>query len=832
MTDASRFRSESLDRDFEQLGEIGRGGMGVVHRALERRTGRVVAVKVIRARYLEDAETVSRFEREAKSAVPLRHPNIVAVHELRRLEDGGIALVMQYVPGGTLKEQIRDVGPLPFARVEQVLRDVGAALRHAHATHIIHRDVKPENIFVEDATGRALLADFGIARSTEQDSSLTLTGVAIGTPAYMSPEQIDGGELDGRSDLYSLGLVGWEMLGARRPWEGESLYGVIYRQKHEDLPPVETFRPDVPPRIAHAIGWALQKEARNRPANVDDLLRQLDSDTRLFTPPPRRRGAAPPSTADPASTMRFDRPLPRQGGATRPPRERTPAFASIPPHAQDEHRSWWRSRAALAAALVAVPVLLVLGAVATGAISGGEESAETAMAVVDEPIGVPIGPTAGPDTAPLAEDAAEEPDDFLPETAPERTTVSAAPADPPGEVPRAQPPMAVTGPQRQPLATRPEAIAQQPRIVPAPVPAPAPAPAPARSDEIAAVAAGGTHSCALSGGGELFCWGGNDRGQLAVDGPRRSSPATSVTDQRFVLVSAGLGHTCAISRSGEAYCWGGNASGQLGNGSSTAASTPARVAGSRAFRTISAGVNHTCAVARSGEAYCWGSNGAGQLGDGTTASRTVPVRLAGGGSFTDITAGRSHSCAVSPQQVVYCWGGNSHGQLGEGRAEPRPYPSPISGATRFSSVVAGHSHSCALSTGGEVFCWGDNAGGQLGDGTTTSRSTPARVAGDVRFAALVAGSMHTCGLTRGGEAYCWGRNNYGQLGDGSGSDRATPVRVRGGHSFRVINASGAHTCGVSTGGEVLCWGYNVEGQLGDGSRSHRATPVAVGRPTG
>jgi serine/threonine protein kinase len=207
-----------LESEYEILGELGRGATAVVYRARDRELGREVAIKVIRPRFADDDESVARLAREARTVAQLQHPNIVTLFAVRRLRDGGLALVMQMVPGRTLRDVLNERGALTFGWADRVLRDVGAALAHAHERGIVHRDVKPENIFIDETTGRALLSDFGVARSLEPDSQLTATGTAIGTPSYMSPEQIDGTHLDGRSDLYSLGLVGWEMITGRRPW--------------------------------------------------------------------------------------------------------------------------------------------------------------------------------------------------------------------------------------------------------------------------------------------------------------------------------------------------------------------------------------------------------------------------------------------------------------------------------------------------------------------------------------------------------------------------------------------------------------------------------------
>jgi len=265
-----------LDSEYECVGELGRGGMAIVYRARDKELGREVAIKVMRTRYAQDPEAVARLAREARTVARLEHPNIVAIYAVKRLSDDSLALVMQLVPGKTLKQTLRDEGTFTPGRVERVLRSIARALAYAHARGIVHCDVKPENIFLDAATGRALLSDFGIAISREADTSLTAAGAAIGTPTYMSPEQLDGARVDGRSDLYSLGLVAWEMLTGRRPWDGESLYGVIHRQKHEELAPIEEFRPYVSERVRYLIDGLLRKQPASRWVSAERFLARLN----------------------------------------------------------------------------------------------------------------------------------------------------------------------------------------------------------------------------------------------------------------------------------------------------------------------------------------------------------------------------------------------------------------------------------------------------------------------------------------------------------------------------------------------------------------------------
>ncbi|MEP7347000.1 MAG: serine/threonine-protein kinase, partial [Gemmatimonadaceae bacterium] len=272
---------QELDSDYELLGELGRGGMAVVYRARDRELGREVAVKVVRPRYVADEDAVARLAREARTVASLEHPNIVGLYAVKRLPDATLALVMQLVPGLTLKASLEQSGPFTPARAERVMRDIARALAYAHRCGVVHRDVKPENIFIDAVTGRALLSDFGVARQLDQNTDLTATGTAIGTPTYMAPEQIDGGRLDGRSDLYSLGLVGWELLTGQRPWAGESLYTVIYRQKHDSLPPIDWFREDIPSRFQYLIEGLLPKNPDRRWTSAARFLSLMASEAEL-----------------------------------------------------------------------------------------------------------------------------------------------------------------------------------------------------------------------------------------------------------------------------------------------------------------------------------------------------------------------------------------------------------------------------------------------------------------------------------------------------------------------------------------------------------------------
>jgi serine/threonine protein kinase len=287
----------SLGDRYEIERELGRGGMAVVYLARDRELDRPVAIKVLRAATAPDDQALPRLLREARLVGKLQHPNIVQVYDIKALDDDGLALIMQYVQGPTIRELIRASGPLGCRQAGSILIDVARALSHAHAKRIVHRDVKPENVHVDPDTGVAQLTDFGIARPWDEVTGLTLPGAALGTPAYMSPEQIDGQELDGRSDLYSLGLVGYEMLYGSSPFSGASLFDILEKQKRFVPPPLIELRRDVPPELSEAIVIATRKDREERFANADEFADTVASSS-LPDGPPVLIDAAPPEVEE------------------------------------------------------------------------------------------------------------------------------------------------------------------------------------------------------------------------------------------------------------------------------------------------------------------------------------------------------------------------------------------------------------------------------------------------------------------------------------------------------------------------------------------------------
>ena len=256
--DAALVRAALAD-EYDILEELGRGGMAVVFRARERALDRDVAIKVLPRSLAFDAALVERFQREARIAAALEHPHIVPIHRVGRAGDT-IFFVMKHVKGGSLADRLRERHHLPAEEIHKVLVEVGGALAYAAERGVVHRDIKPENILF-DESGRALVTDFGIARSTDA-TAMTRAGTSVGTPRYMSPEQARGKTVDGRSDIYSLGVVAYECLTGRAPFEGSDHYSLMYAHVSQPIPAPSLDTPE-----ERTVFGVLEKMLRKDPAD-------------------------------------------------------------------------------------------------------------------------------------------------------------------------------------------------------------------------------------------------------------------------------------------------------------------------------------------------------------------------------------------------------------------------------------------------------------------------------------------------------------------------------------------------------------------------------------
>ena len=340
---------------YRLIAPLGEGGMATIWRAVDEQLDREVAVKLLREQYGNDAGFAARFKQEARAAGSLQHPNIVPVYDYGTDTDGAQFIVMQLVEGDDLAALLRERTRLETDDAVRVAIGVASALEAAHRRGLVHRDVKPGNILITD-DGDVKVTDFGIARAVAE-ASMTVTGTTLGSVHYFSPEQARGDEVTGSSDVYSLGIVLYEMLTGRRPFEADSAAGVALKRLNEDPPPPESFVP-LPSGLSAIVMRALQREPADRfpdAGSFAEALRTWQKDPSAAAAMPPRRG----SRAQP--------PLPRSRPSWRAApstfRRRWPCHPTAPPPPpaatrpqEDEGQPWW------------VWALLVLGILLLGLI--------------------------------------------------------------------------------------------------------------------------------------------------------------------------------------------------------------------------------------------------------------------------------------------------------------------------------------------------------------------------------------------------------------------------------------------------------------------------------
>lgn len=332
-----------LDGRYRLDAVIARGGMSIVHLATDERLDRHVAVKLLDPQLAGDRAFVDRFTLEARSAARLSDPGIVQVFD-QGVEGETAFLVMELVPGGTLRELLDERGPMPPYAAAAVLRPLLGALREAHEAGLVHRDIKPENVLIS-TNGAVKLADFGLVRAVAE-SRATSSSVVMGTAAYLSPEQISGADTDGRSDLYSLGVLAYEMLTGEPPFSGDNNIAVAYRRLDTDVPSPSDQADTVPEDLDHLVLRATRRSPQDRYADAGEMLRDLDRAAQegrfpdYVVPAPRQsswsRARAKAAQSAPGAESEFDAADRESGEAVRrggpvPTRVQTRAVPAQPP---------------------------------------------------------------------------------------------------------------------------------------------------------------------------------------------------------------------------------------------------------------------------------------------------------------------------------------------------------------------------------------------------------------------------------------------------------------------------------------------------------------------
>jgi serine/threonine protein kinase len=323
--------AEALAGSYVIEGEIGRGGMGVVYSARDQQLKRRVAIKLLPPELAFRQEIKKRFIREAQTAARLSHPHIVPIHTVGEKNEL-VYFVMGFVDGESLAQRLRRRGRLPVEEARRIIKETADALGLAHAAGIIHRDIKPDNILLEGTRRRVMVTDFGIAKALSEAGAGTLTGtgVALGTPTYMSPEQAAGeSDVDARSDLYALGIVAFEMLSGKPPFRAPTVAGLLMKQITEPPPDLMSLRSEIPEELASTVMRLLEKDPEGRWPTADALRRALESRTSgPYRPKPaasrRPTGAKSPRPRSRELSLERSREHPRDWGEWWDERQRRP----------------------------------------------------------------------------------------------------------------------------------------------------------------------------------------------------------------------------------------------------------------------------------------------------------------------------------------------------------------------------------------------------------------------------------------------------------------------------------------------------------------------------
>lgn len=360
---------------YQLIRRIGKGGMGVVYEADHLGIGKRVAVKILLEKYYEDQEVIARFEREARTASAVGDQHIVEVFDAGVTDDGRSYLVMELLIGMSLADVAQATGPMAPARAVPIVRQILRGLSAAHAKGIIHRDMKPENVFLVQKPEHpdfVKIMDFGISKfiqSTESKVRLTATGAVIGTPVYMAPEQALGtAEIDARVDLYAVGVMLYELLAGRPPFEAPSYIALVTQHLQTPPPPLGLARPDLPPTLVAAVHRALEKDPADRFANATAMALALPTDAQLANldgvTTLTGRSMSPPvaigSTTPGSGRARAAKAAITPGGAAAPTTARKPAPAAAPSTTRLRRWPWAAAMVAGAAALGAAIVVVAL----------------------------------------------------------------------------------------------------------------------------------------------------------------------------------------------------------------------------------------------------------------------------------------------------------------------------------------------------------------------------------------------------------------------------------------------------------------------------------------
>tara|TARA_B110001454_G_scaffold219111_1_gene250087 strand:+ start:97187 stop:99553 length:2367 start_codon:yes stop_codon:yes gene_type:complete len=774
---------------FQKLGkytlleQMAAGGMAEIHLAIgsgAEGVHKFFAIKKILQAYSENDDFIAMFKEEAKVASQLNHSNIVNIFDFGVDKINQFYIVMEFVHGKNLKQIIQALGnenrKLPIEFIAYIIKEVASGLDYAHSArdiytgqplNIIHRDVSPQNIMVS-YNGEVKVIDFGIAKSTGKSES-TSSGTLKGKFGYMSPEQVKGETMDYRTDIFSLGVITWELIANRRLFASETEIETLNKIKQGFVPDLGLHVDEKYQELVQIVNRCLSTDKNERYQSGQELSNAVSTFLNIHFPEFNKHIFSDylkntfyhsfEKSQD--KLLKFSQLKLNSDDFSEysyhPDSDSSTGHSVIVASQADGKTSNSRTTTSLKAINFKVQDLSEFKELET---KKDLKWIYGAFAVI---LLLMIY--------------------FVGYEMPKNKTKNNAILVSNSEIAKSK--LDLFKNFEMPF------------------------------ENIIEMTAIGNQGCLQTSDRKTFCWGDNRFHQLGAATSKDYVQMLEInTFPKWESLQIGLFHSCGITivkkddRDWRALkCWGDNSYGQIGDPTQQNVATPTTVDPNNQYKSISVGLYHTCGISVDGLAKCWGRGDFVQLGLAHIKSSKVPLTVDPTTKFKSISSGAYHVCGIKEDDTLRCWGRSDFGQLGTGQAHYQGTIQNIDPETRYKQISLGDFHSCGITMDDQVKCWGKNDFGQIGLGHQEPTLKPTLVSKNLKFKKVKVGKFHTCAESTSDELYCWGRNNYFQLSSKGVAFIANPeitAKLNPSSDFMLGEFS---TC-FSQPGKLGCRGYH------------------------
>lgn len=731
---------------FQKLGkytlleQMAAGGMAEIHLAIgsgAEGVHKFFAIKQILTAYSENDDFITMFKEEAKIASQLNHSNIVNIFDFGVDKINQFYIVMEFVHGKNLKQIIQALGnenrKLPIEFIAYIIKEVASGLDYAHSArdiytghplNIIHRDVSPQNIMVS-YNGEIKVIDFGIAKSTAKEDS-TGSGTLKGKFGYMSPEQVRGESMDHRTDLFSLGVIIWELVANRRLFASETEIETLNKIKQGFIPDLSLHVDPKYIELVNIVNRCLATDKNQRYQTGQELSNAISTFLNIHFPEFNKH-----IFSDYLKNTFYH--------SYEKSQDKLVKFSQLKLNSDDFSEYSYNP--------------------------DNENSINQSIIVASQGGDGKTGTSRTSTSLKALNFKVQDLSEFKElETKKDLKWIYGA--------------FAVVlllmiyfvGYEMPKNKTKNNAVIVSNAEI-------------AKNkinlfknfemsfDNILEMSAIGNQGCIQTNDRKTFCWGDNRFNQLGVSTSKDYVQMLEIsTFPKWEELKIGLFHSCGITKvqkDGTDWqalkCWGDNSYGQIGDPTQQKVLTPTTVDPNTQYKSISVGLYHTCGISIDGLAKCWGRGDFVQLGLGHIKSSKVPLTVDPNIKFKSIASGAYHTCGIKEDDTLRCWGRSDFGQLGTGHAHYQGTIQNIDPETRYRHISLGDFHTCGITDQNQIKCWGKNDFGQIGVGHQEPVTKPTLVSANIKFKKVKVGKFHTCAETLANDLYCWGRNNYFQL---------------------------------------------------------------------